>query len=88
MEKTNENKDLIHELIEHNGTKGLIPKSTFILFALPQTEWKKLEKWIAKSQRPNIFLGKNGQVVLLNDDRLRKYVTKKAQKLESTAPLG
>lgn len=69
-----------------NGRKFSIPKSCFILFALPRHEWQKLEQWIDRKQVPNILIAANGEVFLMNDAVLQKRVKRKAQKIESTAP--
>lgn len=66
----------------YNGRKFCIPKSCFILFALPTHEWKKLDDWVRNGQRPQIALASNGEVFLINDQKLAKYTTKKVQKIE------
>jgi hypothetical protein len=63
-----------------------IPKSSFILFALPKHEWEKLSEWNRKKQPIEIAPAPGGEVFLLNNAELAKYATKKAQKIESTAP--
>lgn len=60
----------------HDGVKWNIPKDTFILFALPRTEWRKLEKWQKRKHGIIIHLGAHGEVLLLNEEKLVKLVAR------------
>jgi len=70
----------------YNGRHFAMPRSCFILFALPIHEWQKLREWIDQKQRPDIIIGSNGEVVLINETKLAKHITGKAAKIEREAP--
>jgi hypothetical protein len=57
-----------------------MPESTFVLFALPSHEWKKLEGWVSKRDQITIAPSSNGEVFLLNDTRLAKWERRKAHR--------
>ena len=57
----------------YRGRHFCIPKSCFILFALPSHEWKKLDRWIKKKQRPEIAIAPNGEVFLINAENLEQH---------------
>jgi hypothetical protein len=87
-------RNLIHtEVLKRQGKDKFvkkrhftIPKSSFILFALPKHEWEKLAEWNRKKQPIEIAPAPDGEVFLLNNTLLAKATAKKAQKIESTAP--
>lgn len=58
-----------------------IPKSSFILFALPKHEWERLSEWIKKGQPIEIAPAPDGEVFLLNNTELAKAAAKKAYSL-------
>jgi hypothetical protein len=49
-----------------------IPRSTFVLFALPSHEWEKLEGWVSNEDKITIAPSSNGEVFLLNETKLHK----------------
>ncbi|MEM1590135.1 MAG: hypothetical protein QW175_06945 [Candidatus Bathyarchaeia archaeon] len=55
------------------GRKFAIPKSCFILFALPKHEHEKLKRWIDMGQQPKIAIASEGEVFLINMEKLRRY---------------
>jgi hypothetical protein len=62
-----------------------IPKSSFILFALPSHEWDKLVEWKKKGQPIEISPAPNGEVFLLNEAGLAKWSAKKVQRIRILA---
>jgi len=70
----------------YNGRHFAMPRSCFILFALPKHEWQKLREWIDQKQGPDVIIGSNGEVVLINETKLAKYTSRKAAKIERESP--
>ena len=55
------------------GRKFAIPRSCFVLFALPNHEWKKLEDWNKKKNNVQIATAPDGEVFLMNETKLVKW---------------
>lgn len=63
-----------------SGRKWAIPRSTFIVFALPQEEWCKLRKW-RRNNGDRLFFDTmtDNEVLIINETKLEKrHVRKKA----------
>ena len=55
-----------------NGRKWAIPKTVFIVTALPREEWNKLRKWLDKGDRVSVNTMSKGEVFILNETGLDK----------------
>jgi hypothetical protein len=55
------------------GRKFAIPRSCFVLFALPKHEWKKLDEWNRKKDKIAIAPAPEGEIFLLNEKKLEKW---------------
>jgi len=60
-----------------HGRHFHIPKSCFVLFALPKHEWKKLDEWFKRGHHVETSLGSDGEVLLLNETKLEKWRQRK-----------
>jgi len=49
-----------------------IPRDSFVLFALPRHEWRKLSDWLQEKKRVKIWVGSSSEVILVNQDILEK----------------
>jgi hypothetical protein len=62
-----------------SGRKWHIPRSTFILFALPMEEWQKLKKWRADNDSYFVDTLSNGEVIILNETKMDKRRAEKGK---------
>lgn len=63
------------------GRKWAIPKNTFIVFALPQEEWRKLRKWRRKNGDHLFFdTMSDNEVLIVNETKLEKRRARKREK--------
>lgn len=53
-----------------NGRKWTIPRSTFIVFALPHEEWQKLKEWKNKGHHITVDCMRDNEVLILNQTKL------------------
>ena len=60
--------------------KWFVPRSCFIVFALPYEEHKKLRTWIRKKHRIHILPTANREVIILNETKLNKWEERKYSK--------
>jgi hypothetical protein len=66
----------------YDGVKWNIPRSCFILFALPQTECRKLATWQENKDQIITHIGPNGEILLLNNWKLAEFTRRKTPKTE------
>lgn len=55
-----------------DGRKWAIPKTVFIVTALPREGWNKLRKWLDKGDRVSVNTMSKGEILILNETRLDK----------------
>ena len=60
--------------------KWAIPRSCFIVFALPFEEHKKLSKWVKRKDKIHILPTANNEVIILNETKLTKWEERKHNK--------
>jgi len=58
------------------GRKWMIPKSCFIVFALPYEEHRKLSEWVRREDRIQIHATANNEVIIVNETELSKRKAK------------
>lgn len=63
-----------------SGRKWAIPKNTFIVFALPQEEWRKLREWRDKDNLVSVVTMSHGEILILNHTKLDKWRAKNQEK--------
>jgi hypothetical protein len=56
-----------------SGRKWKIPKSVFILFALPREEWRKLKNWRVDNDSYCVDVLSDGEVIILNETKMAKW---------------
>ena len=59
------------------GRKYFIPRSCFIIFALPYEEHRKLAKWLMKGDKIDIATAPDNEVIIMNQTKLSKWKAKK-----------
>lgn len=72
-----------HPFVEHRHFS--IPRSVFILFALPPGEWDKLKEWRDKDEQvyaSTSGLRAGGEVILMNQTRLNRFQAEKLKGAE------
>ena len=62
------------------GRKWFIPRSCFIVFALPYEEHNKLSKWVKRKDKIHILATANNEVIILNETKLNKWEARKHSK--------
>lgn len=63
------------------GRKWAIPKNTFIVFALPHEEWRKLREWRRKnSDHLSFNTMSDNEVLIINETKLDKWRAKNQEK--------